>query len=154
MFNFSTLSRAIAARLLPIGNKQLDGQDQALRTTAYGDLVVQSLFQKAMALADEESTFATTGTIGTGIATITAPTTLVDTSPFAVLVNTAPAGGPKCFLDLIKLICTAAGTGGTSLKYAIKTGPVRGPITGMAPTFVPTLAAPTSVPVNFSAASH
>lgn len=154
MYNFATLARAIAGRFLPISNKQGDGQDQALRTTPYGDLMVQSIFQKQMGLADEESSFATTGTIGTGIATITAPTSLADTSPFAVFVNTAPAGGPKCFLDLVKLICTAAGTGGTSLKYAIKTGPTRAAITGMAATWDPTLSAPTGVPQNVSAASQ
>lgn len=154
MFNFQALARGIVGRLLPVGNKQADSQDQAKRLSPYGDQYMMSIFQKAMALVDEESTFATTGAIGTGIATIAALTTLADTSPFIVIVNTAPAGGPKVFLDLIKLIATAAGTGGTSLKYGIKLGPTRGAITGQNSAFDPTLGTPTGVPVNLSAGSQ
>lgn len=154
MFNFQVLKRGIVSRFLLNAPKLGQGQDQAARMSPYGDQMVQSIYQKQMALADEESTFVTNGTLGTGIATIAAPTTLLDTSPFIVIDNTAPPDGPSAMLDLLKLLATAAGTGGTSLKYAIKTGPRRGAITGMAATFDPTLAAPTGVPVNVRAASQ
>jgi len=153
MYNFQTLVRGIAARLLGAQPQQPDGQDQAIRLSRFGDVFVESIFQKQHGLSDEESTFTTTGTIGTGVATIAAPTTLVDTSPFIVAVNTAPVGGGRAFLDLLKLICTAAGTAGTKLQYAVKVGPVRGAITGMDAAFNPTLAAPTGVPQNVCAAS-
>lgn len=142
MYNFATLARGIAARLLGSQPPQADGQDQAFRLSRYGDMFVESIFQKQMGLADEESTFATTGTIGTGIATIAALTAVVDTSPFIIVQNIDQAGGKRGYLDLLKLITTAPGTAGTKLQYAVKVGPSRAAPTGFDSAFGP------ATPVN------
>jgi hypothetical protein len=72
-------------------------------------------------------------TPGTGLATIAAPTALADTSPFVVIKNGAAVDdGTRVSIDYIRLICTAAGTGGTSLRYDVKTdqGSTRLPTSG------------------------
>lgn len=156
-YTWQTLSRGIAARLLGSQPAQPDGQDQAIRLSRWGDAFVESVFQKQHALADEESTFATIGTTGTGVATIAALTAIADTSPFIIIKNIAVAGAggtQRVYLDLLKLITTAAGTGGTALRYGIKIGPNRADPTGMDVAFNPTLASPTGVPSNVTAASQ
>lgn len=79
-----------------------------------------------MALATMSSTYgadgryyvATNPTPGTGIASLTAPTTYDDTKPF-LLINNAHASRTLT-LDYIKLVCTAPGTAGTALNYVHK----------------------------------
>lgn len=156
-YTWQTLSRGIVARLLGAQPAIPDGQDQAIRLNRYGDAFVESVFQKQHTLGDEESTFATIGTTGTGVATIAALTTIADTSPFVIVKNIAVAGtggAQRVYLDLLKLICTAAGTAGTALRYGIKIGPNRADPTGMDAAFNPTLGAPTGVPLNITAASQ
>ena len=85
----------------------------------YGETVAELITGKQHKLADEGSYFLTRSpTPGTGLATIAAPTTFAATSPFLIVTNNNPVGGKNIFLDYLKLICTAAGTGGTALNFA------------------------------------
>lgn len=107
------------ARVLP--TLTVDGIEVANRGGRYGENYVIPLFSPRIGLADEGSYFvAMNPTPGTGLATIAAPTTLVDTSPFLMLLNNDVAGQKRAYLDFIKLIVTAAGTAGASLKYNCK----------------------------------
>ena len=56
-------------------------------------------------------------TAATGLATIAAPTTISDTSPF-VMIKGPTTVGKRFFLDYLRLTCTAPGTGATKL-YAV-----------------------------------
>jgi hypothetical protein len=58
--------------------------------------------------------------LDTGLATIAAPTTGADIEPFIILKNNDVEGGKLIYPDYIRLTCTAAGTGGTSLRIAAK----------------------------------
>ena len=89
------------------------------RMGTFGELVTEVLTTKQQKLAEEASYFITRSpTVGTGIATATAPTTYVATTPFMVIQNMNQPGGRCIYLDYIKLICSAQGTGGTALYYA------------------------------------
>lgn len=97
------------------------GSAQLLRGTQYGDQGVQSLWSKPIGVASEGSYYLTRNpTVETGLATIAALATFADTSPFIIVTNNNPVGGRDIYLDYIKLINTAAGTGGTNLRYATK----------------------------------
>lgn len=79
-----------------------------------------------MALATKSSTLATDGqyflatspTPGTGIASLAAPTAFDDTKPFILINNAHPT--KNLTLDYLRLTVTAAGTGGTSINWALK----------------------------------
>ena len=115
----SVLLRAIVSRVLP--QAQSDTTDARVRAGRYGELVTQGLWNTQHALADEGAYFVSTNPApGTGLATIAAPTTLADTSPFILVKNNHKAGGKRLYLDFLKLICTAAGTGGASIHAAVK----------------------------------
>lgn len=157
MANFTAVIRGVAQRILAVTTPTLDGVEtpNGIRTGRFNELYSINLFTKQQSLADEESTFITSGTLGTGIATIAAPTTFADTSPFIIAKNIAdPSSGMRAYLDLLKLIATAAGTAGASLRYGIKIGPSRADPTGMDAAFNPTLAASTGVPQNVQASSQ
>ena len=71
--------------------------------------------------ADEGGYFiARNATPGTGQAGHAAPTTHDTAKPFVMLKNGAESGGARVYLDYLKLVVTAAGTGGT-LNYATHT---------------------------------
>jgi hypothetical protein len=58
---------------------------------------------------------------GTGLATIAAQASFADTAPFLLIKNTAPAGsGIRIALKYVKLINTAIGTAGASIRWASK----------------------------------
>ena len=98
-----------------------EGASVIARFSEYGDQVTQGLTAKQHKLADEGSYYVCRSpTPGTGLATIAAPTAVVDTSPFILITNGNAAGGQNIIPDYIKLICTAAGTGGTSLNVTTK----------------------------------
>lgn len=70
-------------------------------------------------------------TPGTALATIAAQTTLADTSPFvSIIAAPAGAGAKSVYLDYLKLIVGATGTGGTSIRYAMKLGGAGTPPSG------------------------
>jgi hypothetical protein len=100
----------------------VQGDPVEMRGTLYGDQHVWLLHAKNYGLADEGSYFVTRNpTPGTGLATIAALTAIVDTSPFIVIANDAPPESNKrLYIDYIRLICTAPGTAGTSLRYDVK----------------------------------
>jgi hypothetical protein len=157
MANFTAIVRGIAQRVLAITSPTPDGTEtpNGVRTGRFNELFSLNLWAKQHGLADEESSFVMSGTLGTGVATIAALTGLVDTSPFIIAKNIAdPSTGIRSYLDLLKLICTVAGTAGTALRYGVKVGPSRQDPTGMDAAFNPTLAAPTGVPQNVQASSQ
>lgn len=106
------------------------GSELDARADQYGNAMVIPLGGKQHGLADEESYFIATNPVpGTGLATIAALQTLVDTSPFILIQNgdAASADGPasRLYLDYVKLEATAPGTAGTSIRYAVKTDVAR-----------------------------
>lgn len=79
-------------------------------------------------LAEEGSYFtAKNPAAGTGLATIAALTTLADVSPFALVKSGATK---PVRLDFMRLVCTAAGTGGTELRFAVRTDATKADPTG------------------------
>lgn len=111
-----------ASRALP--NPVGDRVPVEVRGTRYGEPMFQPLTGKTIPYADEGSyNVLTSPTPGTGIATIAVLTTLVDTSPFFLVQNTWGAddtAAKRLYPDYLKLICTAPGTAGASLRYAVK----------------------------------
>lgn len=91
------------------------------RGSLYGELFTQSLNRRS--LTDEGSFFiATSPTPGTGIAGHAAPTTVDDTKPFLLLKNNYTAtDGRQLYLEWVLIQCTAAGTGGSNIRWAAKT---------------------------------
>jgi hypothetical protein len=79
---------------------------------------VSPLFVTAHELANEGSYWsAKNPTPGTGLATIAAATTIDDTKPFA-MIKGPTTSGKVFFVDYVRLVCTAPGTAGTSLRAA------------------------------------
>jgi hypothetical protein len=62
---------------------------------------------------------ATNPTPGTGLANQAAPTSFDETKYFMTVKNTDQTGGVDIVPDYIKLICTAAGTGGASTHLTV-----------------------------------
>lgn len=74
-------------------------------------------------LAEEGSYFvAKNPTFGTGLATAAAPTALDDLHPFFLAKGPTTAGKRQRW-DYLKIVCTAPGTGGTSLRAVIRIDP-------------------------------
>jgi hypothetical protein len=106
-----------------------EGQSVPQRGGRYGETYCLSMTSRDLNLADEGTVFiASNPTPGTGLATITALTTLVDTSPFLLVQNQWQASDPQScrhYPVLIKLQVTAPGTAGTQIRYAVKTDQAR-----------------------------
>lgn len=110
-----------ARRGLP--SRDNDGNQNAVRTSQYGELLSLPTGKGLLALADEGSYFlAVNGTPGTGLAGHAAPTDItIDTKPFVLIRNAATvAEGVRLYLDYIRLQVTAAGTGGTIEQWCLK----------------------------------
>lgn len=101
-----------------------DEDERPARGGRYGEMFVEQLTAKGYAIPNEGTYSVVTSPVpGTGLVTIAAPTTLTDTSPFILIQNGWSAGEQqqkRLFVDYIKLQCTAPGTGGTAIRYAIK----------------------------------
>lgn len=79
-----------------------------------------ALALKSTTLAKDGQYFVTTSpTPGTGLATIAAQASFADTAPFILINNNDPT--KYLYLDYIRLTCTAAGTAGTNISWAVKT---------------------------------
>src|SRR6267142_4693351 len=131
MAKMDTLIKGLIIRTLTNKGPFTDDSEDAkpARFGRYGEQWSQNLFNKSHGLAEEGSYFVISNTPGTGLATIAAPTTLADTSPFIYLVNTETNGiyGKRTYLDYLRLIATAAGTAGTALRCAVKIDPIARP---------------------------
>jgi hypothetical protein len=103
---------------------QTDGNNIGQRGGRYGETVGYQLTPKPYGLVEEGTQFIVTSpTPGTGIVTTAAVIALVDTSPFLLIYNAWATSDPKprrIVLDYLKLQCTAPGTAGASLRYAVK----------------------------------
>lgn len=112
---------------------QLDGMGQGPRANQFGEFLVEMGYQGTQQLADEGSYYyassaglvAGAPTPGVGLATIAAPVAFAETSPFLLIKNNnnAPASGPgvRIVLDYIRIMCTAPGTGATSVRWVSTT---------------------------------
>lgn len=109
----------VPARALPSPNTDNAALGIANRAGRYGEQYVRT---PADYYADEGTYFlATNPTIGTGVAN-SAATGFVATTPFLTLFNNnALTGGARVQLDYLKLICTVAGAGGSTVGYAFLT---------------------------------
>lgn len=111
-----------ASRNLPAGFDQIDG---AFRGSPYGDLYTMPVLPEAQVAADEGTFWTVTNpTPGTGIATITTQTTLVDTAPYILFKNSwgvADGARKRIIAKWLRLTCTAPGTSSTALRFATKT---------------------------------
>lgn len=108
------------SRTRPDAGRYVDGTASvdAIRSTGYMEPISAPLNLKMNPVADEGSYFTILNpTPGTGVAGHAAPTTMDNTKPFLIFQNSAEVGGRRVYLDYIKLVVTAAGTGGT-LNYA------------------------------------
>jgi len=97
-----------------------DGSQKPIRVDRFGSLMTFRLGGGFSALAGEGTYFrACNPTMGTGIAGA-ATASFADTATLLCLRNTsASADGPTIYMDYIRLICTATGTGGTSFNAAV-----------------------------------
>ena len=110
------------ARLISNAQRLAEGVPIMQRAGLYGEMTAEVLSIKQHKLADEGSYYVCRSpTIGTGIATLAAPTAYADGSPYIIVSNNNPSpSGKTIYLDYIKLICTAAGTNGTNLWFATR----------------------------------
>ena len=98
-----------------------EGSSRPLRTTKFRELVTMPLDSKRVG-RDGNYYVLRNATPATGIAGHAAATTLDDTKPFCYMRNDSTAAAPRLIeLDYIRTWVTAAGTGGTNLRFGIKT---------------------------------
>lgn len=96
-----------------------DGATRAIRLFRDGALATRAANRHTR--AQDGRYFTITGTPGTGIAGHAAPTTLDDTKPFVHIFSSLTASdNRRIHLDYLRTWVTAAGTGGTDLRYGIK----------------------------------
>jgi hypothetical protein len=111
--------QAFASRLLPA--PAADGTVVNLRASRYGDISAQAIITKKHVLADEGTYFVSTNpTPGTAIAgpIISA---FSATGPWFIFQNNNPVGGPRAYLDYLKIIVSiAAASGSTFYMSAIR----------------------------------
>lgn len=116
------LLRLIISRLLPQANPDNPNSDASVRGGRYGEFYTLPLVRKAHLLADEGSLFVANNA-GVGVATSATPTAFSDTAPLLTIFNTDVPTNPsykRIYLDMLRLIVTAAGTAGTDFQIQIK----------------------------------
>jgi hypothetical protein len=67
---------------------------------------------------------ATNPTVSTGLTWVAAQTSFSDTAPNFFIHNSEPAGGRTLYLDYLKMVSTAVGTGAVSWQYAVILDPI------------------------------
>lgn len=100
---------------------ELDGTDVDSRLSRYREWMIVPSVMTKHPLVDEGSYF-TTNNAQTGLATAAAPTAFSATNPFLVIYNGSNPSddfAQRIYLDYMMLMCTAAGTAGTSVQIAI-----------------------------------
>lgn len=111
-----------AARNLP---QPFDQFDVAMRGGPYGEQYNLPVLPEPQVAADEGSFFTVTNpTPGTGVATIAAQASLVDTAPFVLFKNNWSVSDPlkkRVIAKWLRLTCTAPGTAGAQVRFATKT---------------------------------
>lgn len=96
-----------------------EGNDGPIRVGHYGDVWTRPMDCRGMALSGKLYV-ATNPTFETGIAGHAAATATDDSKPFLTLQNTAASSADLLVMPLrLTIICTAAGTNGTDLRYTI-----------------------------------
>src|ERR1017187_2416913 len=117
--NTDVASWGLVGRLISNMQRVLEGSAAVIRSGPYGEQVSEIITSKQQKANDEGSLFLTrTPTPGTGVASITAPTAYVATSPYIVVTNGNQAGGKNIWLDYINLNLITAGTSSTNLQFA------------------------------------
>jgi hypothetical protein len=110
--------KGIVRRALPAPFIEDRDQDKPVGIDRNGAIHVVPLTRRDM--ADEGSYFVGSNpTVSTGVAYATT-TSLVKTTAMFALFNSARAGGPRSYLDYIRLWLTAVSTGGVSMEALIE----------------------------------
>jgi len=123
MPTYDLVQEYFAANAKQLPSKTADGSLAPARGSKYGEALAISRYGDKLHALLEEGSYWTlrNATPGTGIAGHAAPTTLDDTKPFFFLRNDHTASeGKHLFIDFIRTQVTAAGTGGTNLRAAVK----------------------------------
>ena len=107
------------ARALPQPNTDNQAIDVPLRGGRYGDVKTETLTYWRHLLADE-GTYFTCNDAQTGLATAATPTAFSDTNPFLIIINRDNPGGRRVYIDLMRLVCTAIGTAGATVQFAVQ----------------------------------
>jgi len=97
-----------------------DGTNTQTRVSQYGDMTTTQMGDAATSLADEGLYFKATSVVGSALTPATATnnnTSFVATTPFVVLQTQDLPGNTRCFLDYIRLYCTATGGTTTFLNF-------------------------------------
>lgn len=122
------LIRERVSRARPAANPDAIDDGVSGRCSRYGEDYAITLLQKSHGLADEGSYLVFSNpTGGTGIASAAAPTAFpaigaTDTKPFLVFQNLDQPGDPaacRLYFDYVRFRCTAPGTNGTSIDFAV-----------------------------------
>jgi hypothetical protein len=110
------------ARGLPTANADSSAVTSPTRTGRYGEAYTAPLTNKEMFFADEGSHFvAINPTAGTGILGHAAPTTFDETKANILIYNGNSAGGPRIYLQSIKLVETVVSVGDTRVQANFST---------------------------------
>jgi hypothetical protein len=96
-----------------------EGTDGPVRVSRFGDVFTRAMDRKGLSLSGKHYV-CTNPTFETGIAGHAAATATDDSKPFLTLQNTAAVTSQLKIQPLrLTLICTAAGTNGTDLRYTV-----------------------------------
>src|SRR5579872_3914183 len=110
------------ARALPSANQDGAAVATPTRTGRYGEAYNCDVSNKELFAADEGSQFVSINpTAGTGITGHAAPTTFDETKANILIYNGNGLGGPRIYLQSIKLVETVVSVGGTRMQMNFST---------------------------------